>query len=51
MREERVEEQQFTLLRRILPHGDWSDGHAFRRDLFGVEPEGTSITLRAGAAG
>ncbi len=43
-------EQQFSLLRRVLPRGDWSDGHAFRRDLFATTPEATSITIRAGAA-
>jgi Protein of unknown function (DUF3891) len=41
------DEQQFSLVRRLVPHGDWSDGPAFRRDLFGVEPEVTSITVRA----
>jgi hypothetical protein len=40
-------EQQFSLVRRIVPRGDWSDGNAFRRDLFGVEPEAVSITIRA----
>jgi uncharacterized protein DUF3891 len=43
------DEQQFSLLRRVLPHGDWSDGRAFRRELFGVAPEVTSITIRAAA--
>ena len=43
------DEQQFSLVRRLVPHGDWSDGQAFRRDLFGAEPEVTSITI--GAAG
>ena len=40
-------EQEFSLVRRILPHGDWSDGDAFRRDLFAATPEVTSITIRA----
>jgi hypothetical protein len=40
-------EQQFSLGRRVLPHGDWSDGNAFRRDLFATTPEVTSITIRA----
>jgi hypothetical protein len=44
-------EQQFSLLRRRVPHKAWSDNAAFRRDLFSVEPEKTSITIRAGAAG
>lgn len=41
------DEQQFSLVRRRLPHGNWSDGRAFRHELFGVEPETTSITIRA----
>lgn len=44
-------EQEFSLARRVLGHGEWSDGQAFRRDLFGAEPERTSITVRAGVAG
>ena len=44
-------EQRFSLLRRVLSRGAWSDGGAFRRDLFGAEPERASITVRAGAAG
>jgi hypothetical protein len=41
------DEQQFSLLRRVLARGDWSDGHAFRRDLFAATPEPTPITVRA----
>lgn len=41
------DEQQFSLVRRLLPHDTWSDSHAFRRDLFGIEPETASITIRA----
>ncbi|HEY1515624.1 MAG TPA: DUF3891 family protein [Solirubrobacteraceae bacterium] len=44
-------EQQFSLVRRLLPHKIWSDGQRFRRDVFSVEPEATSITIRAGSAG
>src|SRR5207302_7379740 len=44
-------EQQFSLRRRILPRQSWRDGPAFRRELFGVEPEEVSITVQAGAAG
>jgi Protein of unknown function (DUF3891) len=40
-------EQQFSLLRRVLPRTSWRDGETFRRDLFGVEPQVTSITIRA----
>ncbi|MGN6872581.1 MAG: DUF3891 family protein [Solirubrobacteraceae bacterium] len=40
-------EQQFSLVRRVVPRNNWSDGQTFRRDLFGVEPEVTSITIRA----
>lgn len=40
-------EQRFSLVRRVLPHGDWSDGDAFRRVLFATKPEVTSITMRA----
>lgn len=40
-------EQRFSLVRRVLPRGDWSDGAAFRRDLFGATPEATPITIRA----
>jgi uncharacterized protein DUF3891 len=40
-------EQRFSLLRRVLPRNSWSDGETFRRDLFGVEPKATSITIRA----
>ncbi|HKO29299.1 MAG TPA: DUF3891 family protein [Solirubrobacteraceae bacterium] len=40
-------EQRFSLVRRVLRHGDWSDGDAFRRDLFAATPEETSITIRA----
>jgi hypothetical protein len=43
------DEQQFSLIRRLVPHNRWSDGQAFRRELFGVEPEVTSITIRAAA--
>jgi hypothetical protein len=44
-------EQRFSLLRRVLPHRDWSDGDAFRRDLFDTEPEAAEVIVRAGAAG
>lgn len=40
-------EQEFSLVRRVVPRGDWSDGNAFRRDLFATTPEATSITIRA----
>jgi hypothetical protein len=40
-------EQQFSLVRRVLPRGDWSDGSTFRRDLFATTPEETQITIRA----
>jgi Protein of unknown function (DUF3891) len=40
-------EQRFSLLRRVLPHRTWSDGRAFRRELFAAAPEETAITLRA----
>jgi hypothetical protein len=40
-------EQQFSLVRRLVPPKNWSDGQAFRRDLFAAEPESTSITIRA----
>jgi Protein of unknown function (DUF3891) len=40
-------EQRFSLVRRLVPHGGWSDGDAFRRDLFATTPEVTSITIRA----
>jgi uncharacterized membrane protein len=42
------DEQQFSLLRRLLPKRAWSDGHEFRREFFATQPERTSITLRAG---
>jgi Protein of unknown function (DUF3891) len=42
-------EQRFSLVRRRLPHTTWRDGDTFRRDLFGVEPEATPITIRANA--
>lgn len=42
-------EQQFSLLRRIVPRGEWSDGAAFRRDLFAATPEAISITIHAAA--
>ena len=40
-------EQQFALVRRLVPRKNWSDGQTFRRDLFAAEPEPTSITIRA----
>ena len=40
-------EQQFSLLRRVLPHKSWSDGAVFRSELFEVEPEQTVLTIRA----
>jgi hypothetical protein len=43
------DEQRFSLVRRLVPRGDWSDGQAFRRDLFGAKPEATPITIRAAA--
>jgi hypothetical protein len=41
------DEQQFSLVRRVVPRKNWSDGQTFRRDLFGAEPEVTPITIRA----
>ena len=41
------DEQHFSLVRRVVPRNSWTDGQTFRRDLFGVEPEATSITVRA----
>jgi hypothetical protein len=43
------DEQQFSLVRRLVPQSGWRDGQAFRRDVFGVEPEATSIRIRAAA--
>jgi hypothetical protein len=40
-------EQQFSLIRRVVPRNNWSDGQTFRRDLFATTPEVTSITIRA----
>jgi Protein of unknown function (DUF3891) len=40
-------EQRFSLLRRVVPHGSWSNSHAFRRELFAAAPVQTAITLRA----
>jgi hypothetical protein len=40
-------EQRFSLVRRVVPRREWSDGDAFRRDLFGIEPQATAITIRA----
>jgi Protein of unknown function (DUF3891) len=45
------DEQQFSLLRRVVPRQAWSDSEAFRRELFDAAPEETSITIRAGSAG
>jgi hypothetical protein len=44
-------EHSFSLLLRLLPKRDWSDGDAFRREFFGTEPERTTITIRAGGVG
>jgi hypothetical protein len=41
-------EQRFSLVRRLLPKHRWSDGDEFRRELFAVEPERSSITVSAG---
>lgn len=41
-------EQQFSLVRRLLPKRQWSDGDSFRHELFATEPETTPITVRAG---
>ena len=43
------EEQQFSLVRRLVPQKGWSDGQAFRRDVFATTPEPTSIRIRAAA--
>jgi Protein of unknown function (DUF3891) len=40
-------EQQFSLVRRLVARGEWSNPDAFRRDLFATRPEATSITIRA----
>lgn len=42
-------EPSFSLLRRLLPKRDWSDGEAFRGDFFGTEPERTMISILDGA--
>jgi hypothetical protein len=44
-------EQSFSLLRRLLPKREWSDGDAFRSEFFGAELERTTISILAGAAG
>jgi hypothetical protein len=44
-------EQRFSLLRRLLPHRQWTDRHAFSRGVLAAEPERTSISVRAGATG
>jgi len=44
-------EQQFALVRRLLPKRQWRDSAEFRRDFFASEPERTAITLRADGAG
>ena len=40
-------EQQFSLVRRLVPKRQWPDGASFRDDLFATEPERTTITIRA----
>ena len=40
-------EQQFSLVRRLVPKREWPDGDAFRHELFATEPERATITVRA----
>lgn len=44
-------EERFSLLRRVLPKTHWRNGTEFRQDLLGIEPERTSISVRAPDAG
>lgn len=39
-------QQRFSLLRRLLPREHWTDSRKFRHDLYAVEPERISITVR-----
>jgi hypothetical protein len=40
-------EQQFSLVRRLLPKRQWPDADSFRHELFATESERTTITVRA----
>lgn len=42
-------EQEFALVRRMLPKHRWQNGEAFRDELFATEPERISLVVRDGA--